>query len=80
MNCHCNYRSKSKSSYLSLGPEPPQLALDSQETARYEYIRNYFHSGFHFERSFMTPTKTVLEYYFCEGHNMSTVVYSEIAK
>ena len=35
MNCQCNYRSKSKSSYLSLNAEPPQLAVDSQETARY---------------------------------------------
>lgn len=35
VNCQCNYRSKSKSSFISLEAKPPQLALDSQETARY---------------------------------------------
>lgn len=33
VGCQCNYRSKSKSSYLQLNPEPPQIGVDSQETA-----------------------------------------------
>ena len=38
VNCQCNYRSKNNSSFLSLNPEPPQLELDSQETARYTML------------------------------------------
>ncbi|XP_048587327.1 uncharacterized protein LOC116611688 isoform X3 [Nematostella vectensis] len=33
VNCQCNYRSKSKSSYLSMEAGPPQMSQYSQETA-----------------------------------------------
>lgn len=33
VSCQCNYRSKNTSSYLTWDAEPPQLAVDSQETA-----------------------------------------------
>ena len=38
VNCQCNYRSKNNSSFVSLNPEPPQLELESQETARYTML------------------------------------------
>ncbi|RMX37170.1 hypothetical protein pdam_00010696, partial [Pocillopora damicornis] len=33
VNCQCSYRSKSRDSFLSLETGPPQLHIDSQETA-----------------------------------------------